>query len=123
MLGPQNEVVRHRQALPHCEVAAAIATMHASRTKPAVKLAFEFLVLTAARSGEVRGAVWSEIDTAGRVWTIPAERMKMKRGHRVPLGGGALALLDAARALGGGSVVFPREDGKPLDEKRMLRVL
>ena len=122
-LGPQNEVVRHRQALPHREVAAAIATMNASRTKPAVKLAFEFLVLTAARSGEIRGAVWSEMDTEARVWTIPAERMKMKRGHRVPLCGRAIEILDAARVLSASPLVFARPDGKPLDEKRMLRVL
>ncbi len=125
VLGAQHEVVQHRQALPHGQVAAAIATMHTSRTMPAVKLAFEFLVLTAGRSGEVRGALWAEMDTEARVWTIPAERMKMKRGHRVPLCGRALEILDAARGLGdGGSpLVFPGRSGKQLDEKRMLRVL
>ncbi len=122
-LGPQNEVVRHRQALPHREVASAIATVRASKAGLAVKLAFEFLVLTAARSGEVRGAVWTEMDTEARVWTIPAERMKMKRGHRVPLCGRATEVLDAARALGDGALVFPAPGGKLQDDKRMLRVL
>ena len=61
--------------------------MQASNTRPVVKLLFEFLVLTAARSGEVRGARWDEMDTAGRVWTLSAQRMKMKRDHRVPLCG------------------------------------
>ena len=123
VLGPQNEVVQHRQALPHREVAAAIATVQASKAGAAVKLAFEFLVLTAARSGEVRGAVWDEMDTQARVWTIPAARMKMKRDHRVPLCGRAIEILDAARALGDGPLVFPAGGGKLQDEKRMLRVL
>ena len=65
-----------------------------------VKLAFEFLLLTAARWGEVRGAEWTEIDTAGRVWTIPATRMKAKRAHRIPLARRAMEILDAARTLG-----------------------
>ena len=71
VLGPQNDIVTHRLALPHKDVAAAIETVPASGlTQPVVKLAFEFLVLTAARSREVRLATWTEIDTTGRVWTI-----------------------------------------------------
>ena len=67
-------------------MAAAIETVRTSKSgQPAVKLAFEFLVLTATRSGEVRLATWDEIDTAGAVWTVPAARMKAKREHRVPL--------------------------------------
>ena len=86
VLGPQNDIVQHRLALPHKDVAAAVETARASGSAaPAIKLAFEFLVLTAARSGEVRPATWAEIDTAGRVWTISAARMKAKREHRVPL--------------------------------------
>ena len=125
VLGPQNAVVQHRQALPHGEVASAIATVHASKAMPAVKLAFEFLVLTAARSGEVRGARWDEMDTEAHVWTVPAKRMKMKRDHRVPLCGRALELLDMARRLpdAGGAHVFPGTGGKPFDDKRMLRVV
>ena len=83
VLDPQNDIVTHRQALPHKDVAAAIATMRASASaQPAVKLAFEFLVLTAARSGEVKLATWDEIDSAGAVWTIIAARTKAKREHR-----------------------------------------
>ena len=70
VLGPQNDIVTHRQALPHKDVAAAIETVRAGSAQPAVKLAFEFLVLTATRSGEVRGAQWAEIDTTDRVWTL-----------------------------------------------------
>ena len=98
VLGPQRNLVQHMRALPHWEVAAALATVRASGEKPADTLAFEFLVLTAARSGEVRFATWDEMDTAGRVWTLSATRMKMKRDHRVPLCGRAIEILRAARA-------------------------
>ena len=66
VLGPQHDIVTHRRALPHKDVATAIETVRAS-TSAQPELAFEFLVLTAARSGEVRRATWDEIDTAGRV--------------------------------------------------------
>ena len=90
-----------------------------------VKLAFEFLVLTAARWGEVRGAEWTEIDIAGRVWTIPATRMKAKRAHRIPLSGRATEIVDAARTLRAGSspLVFPAADGARLPEKTLRRLL
>ena len=101
-------------------MAAAIGTVQASRSTAVVKLAFESQVLTAARPGEVRGAQWTEIDMAGRVWTVPAERMKANREHRVPLSGRAVEILKAAGRLGGGSpLVFPSRGGKPLDEKRL----
>ena len=86
VFGAQNDIVTHRQALPHRDVAAAIETVRASSSpQSAVKLAFEFLVLTAARSAEVRLSTRDEMDVAGRVWTVPALRMKAKREHRVPL--------------------------------------
>ena len=114
VLGPQRNIVQHMRALPHREVAAALATVRTSGAPPAVTLAFEFLVLTAARSGEVRLAAWDEMDTADHVWTIPATRMKMKRDHRVPLCGRALAILAAARTLGDGPLVFPSRSGRRL---------
>ena len=123
VLGPQRNMVQHRRALPHREVAAAIATVRASRYKPAVKLAFEFLVLTAARSGEVRFATWDEIDRTDRVWAISATRMKMKRDHRMPLCGRALEVLDAARALGDGPFLFPSPVGRRLDVQQLRRLL
>ena len=109
VLGAQNDIVTHRLALPRKDVAAAIETVRMSKSgQAAVKLAFELLVLTAARSAEVRLATWDEMDTAGRVWTVPALRMKAKREHRVPLCGRALEILVAARALGDGNpLVFP----------------
>ena len=95
VLGPQQDLVQHMRALPHAEVAGAIRSMWGSGATDAVKLAFEFLVLTAARSGEMRGARWAEIDKSARVWTIPATRMKAKREHRVPLSGRAVEILKA----------------------------
>ena len=125
VLGPQGDVVQHMRALPHREVAAAVATVRASGATPVVRLAFEFLVLTAARSGEVREARWTEIDTTYHVWTIPATRMKAKREHRVPLCARAGQILDAARTLGDGAspLVFPTVGGKPLDDRRFRRLL
>ena len=124
VLGPQRNIVEHMRALPHREVAAAVATVRASGEKPVDKLAFELLVLTAARSGEVRGATWDEIDTAGRVWTLSAARMKMKRDHRVPLCGRAIEILREARMIGDASpLVFTDRGGMPLDTKQFRRLL
>ena len=125
VLGPQQDLVEHMRALPHGEVAEAIRTMGGSGATPAVKLAFEFLVLTAARSGEVRGARWAEINLRAGVWTIPAGRMKSKREHRVPLCGRAVKMLRAARTLGDGRgpLVFPSQGGKPISITRLPRLL
>ena len=124
VLGPQNDIVTHRQALPHRGVAAAIETVRAGSAQPTVKLAFEFLVLTATRSGEVRGAQWAEIDTTDGVWTLSAQRMKAKREHRVPLCGRALEVLDAARALGDGNPhVFPMRSGRPISASTLVTTL
>ena len=124
VLGPQNDIVTHRQALPHRDVAAAIERVRAGSAQPAVKLAFEFLVLTATRSGEVRGAQWAEIDTTDHVWTLSAQRMKAKREHRVPLCGRALEVLDAARKLGDGNPhVFPMRSGRPISASTLVKTL
>ena len=125
LLGSQQRQVRHMPALHHSEVAAAIRTVRATGATAAVKLAFEYLVLTAARSGEVRGALWAEIDLQAAVWSIPAARMKAGREHRVPLSRRALEILDAARGLrrGAGALVFPSRHGKPIGDTRMSRLL
>ncbi len=105
-------------------VRSTLEKARASDAMPVVKLAFEFLVLTAARWGEVRGAVWSEIDRAERVWTVPATRTKAKRQHRVPLCGRAMEVLAEARELGGGSpIVFARGHGRELAEKQHRQML
>ena len=123
VLGPQGDIVQHMRALPHAEVAAAVETVRTSDSAaPSVRLAFEFLVLTAGRSAEVRLATWDEMDVAG-VWTISAERMKAKREHRVPLCGRAVEVLEAARALGDGGLVFPMRSGRPVAASTLPKML
>ena len=113
----------HHRALPHAEVGAAVQTVRESGASPATKLAFEFLVLTAARTGEVREARWDEI--CGATWTVPAERMKMNREHRVPLSNRAVEVLDEARALMDGSgPIFPSPTGRgPLSNGTVVKLL
>ncbi len=122
-LGRQQTVVRHMPALPHGNVAAAIKAVRASRAWTGTKLAFHFLVLTAARSGEVRGAEWDEVDMPAGVWTIPGTRMKMQRAHRVPLSARAVQVLEAARALDGSRLVFPGARGTRLDDVTLSKLL
>ena len=125
VLGPQQDVTEHMQALPHREVAAMIRTVRVSPALPAARLALEFLVLTAARWGEVRWAEWEEIDRSGRVWTVPAKRAKTNRRHRVPLCGRALEILEAAQALeqGAGPLVFTHGGRRPLHDSQLRRLL
>ena len=124
VLGPQRDVVRHMPALAHRDVAGALKAVRASKATMALKLAFEFLVLTAARSGEVRLATWDEIDTAGRVWTIAATRMKANRAHRVPLSERALEILAAARTLADGNpLVFPNRWGNCIKDSFLSQML
>ncbi len=111
---PKNGVKKtHHKALPYAQVGQAVAGVRASGAYKGLVLAFQFLVLTAARSGEVRGAHWDEIDLDEKTWTIPGERMKNGREHRVPLSPQALAVLDEARELlHGTGLVFPSVQGK-----------
>jgi len=108
-------VRQHQRALPFREVGAALARVRTSDAyRPAV-LAFEFLVLTACRSGEARFATWDEIDFASATWTIPARRMKAQREHRVPLSARALEVLREARALADGSdLIFPSQRARAI---------
>ena len=114
---------RHQRALPHAEVGAALARVRDSGAFAGTVLAFEFLVLAAARSGEVRNARWEEFDLEGAVWTIPAGRMKAGREHRVPLSPRALAVLDEARRLPGTAIVFPTPTGRTQPHPYMARLL
>ncbi|WP_209509453.1 tyrosine-type recombinase/integrase [Ruegeria sp. HKCCE4150] len=115
---------KNNRALPYSEVRDAIETIKASGAWASTKLAIEFTVLTAARSGEVRGAVWDEIDMSFAVWTIPAERMKMNREHRVPLSGRALEVLKEAESLRDASgLVFPSVRGKQLSDMTLSKLV
>ena len=114
---------RHQRALPHSEVGSAITKVRGSGSHTATVLAFEFLVLTAARSGEVRLARWDEVDVEAGTWTVPAERMKTKREHRVPLSDRALEVLAAARRLADGSgLVFPSPTGRALSDNAVSKL-
>jgi len=115
---------RHQPALPYPEVRGAMEKVRASRAYPTTVLAFEFLVLTACRSGEVRGARWEEMDLETREWRIPAERMKANRDHRVPLSTGALAVLREARSVVTGSdLVFPSVRGRRLSDATISKMV
>ncbi|MDE0242535.1 MAG: integrase arm-type DNA-binding domain-containing protein [bacterium] len=117
---------RHMPALAYEEVAGCIAKVKASRrASRSSKLALEFLILTAGRSAEVRKATWEEIDLEARTWTVPAERMKVNRAHRVPLSARALELLAEVRELSDGSgLVFPgMRAGRPISENTHAKLL
>ncbi len=114
---------RHQRAVPYGEVAAVVGTVRGSNALPTTKLAFEFLVLTAARSGEVRSMVWDEFDQSGRLWVVPAERMKTRREHRVPLSSGALAVLENAGSLREGDLVFPSATGRGMSDNTLSKLL
>ena len=111
--------------MPYGEVLAALEQVRESTAEPVTKLSFEFLVLTAARSSEVRLAEWSEIDWELSAWTIPASRMKARREHRVPLTGRLLEVLSEARTLyrETSGLVFPSASGKPLSNMVYVSLL
>ena len=133
----QKDKVTPRKALGYDQVHTCIEVMKASGAGLATKLALEFVALTAVRSGEVRGATWSEFDfgaegganhaiPANRVtWTISAERMKMDKEHKVPLSTRAIEILREAKAISDGSdLVFPgTKQGKPLSDMTLSKRL
>lgn len=114
--------VRHHNALPYADMPNFMADLR-SRQGMAAR-ALEFAVLTAARSGEVRQADWSEFDLQTRVWTVPAGRMKARREHRVPLSNGVIKILDDLASVSETGVVFPgKRQGMPLSDMSLTAVL
>ena len=125
-LPPMPKLKAHLRALPHQEVGEALRTVGESRASMAARLCFRFLVLTAARSGEARGATWDEMDVNGRVWRIPPQRMKAGVEHRVPLSSQAMDVLEEARPLRDESgLVFPSplRPGSPMSDMTLTKVL
>ena len=114
----------HFKAMPYGDVPAFAASL-SGPNETVSRLALQFLILTAARSGEVRGAAWSEIDLKARTWTLPANRMKAGKAHVVPLSDAALAVLDHASALrrDKDTLVFPAVSGRPLSDMTLLKVM
>ena len=119
-LGKLRRRSRHA-SLPYDEASAFVTAL---REQDGIAArALEFLILTAARTNEVIGAHWTEIDNRNAVWTIPAVRMKALREHRVPLCPRALRVLQDARALHNGALVFPGRFDQPLSSAAMMAVL
>lgn len=113
--------VDHHPALPVAEVGAFMARLRAADGMGA--RALEFAILTAARSGEVRGATWSELDLDAKVWTVPGARMKAGKEHRVPLSDAAVALVKAQPKVAGVDFVFAAAKGGQLSDMTLSAVL
>lgn len=111
----------HHRALAYAHIPAFVAALR--QREGAAARALEFAILTAARSGEVRGASWDELDLENRLWTIPPDRMKAAREHRVPLTPAAIALLKKLPRLADSSYVFPGVSGSPLSDMSLTAVL
>ena len=107
----------------YTDVPSALARIETCDAAETTKLAIRFLTLTACRSGEVRGAMWEEVDERTATWTIPGSRMKTGRQHRVPLSAQALRVLDRAREYRDGSgLLFPSPTGKVLSDNTLSKL-
>lgn len=113
--------VTHHDALPLSKLGEFMRNL---RSMPGVGArALEFAILTAARSGEVRGATWSEIDMDARIWVVPAHRMKAGREHRVPLSDKAIHVLNALPRVAGSNSVFTAPRGGQLSDMTLSAVI
>lgn len=125
-LPKQRAKVRHHAAVPYTELPEFMATLRQSESMG--RLALEAVILTAARSGEVRLATWGELDLEAATWTVPAERMKAGREHVVPLSKPAVALFERMkehrRGTGDDALVFPgTKRGKPLSDMTLTKAM
>jgi integrase len=114
----------HFAAMPYAEVAAFMSRLN--ERESVTRLALQVTILTAFRSGEVRGATWNEIDFDAALWTIPVERMKAKREHVVPLSEAALRILRRCKQLrsGGEPLIFPRTRPRhPMSDMTLTKLL
>lgn len=117
---------KHFAACPYKEIHDALQAIGQSPASDKVKLALHFIILTAARSGEVRGARWSEIGWDEKRWTIPAERMKAGLEHRIPLSTSALEILKTMRRHGNeldDGLIFPSDRDKPFSDMTFTMLL
>lgn len=114
--------IRHHSALPWRELPAFMQNL--SRLEATAARALEMTILTACRTSEVLNATWDEIDREALTWTIPAERMKAGREHRVPLSGVVMTLIDELYTMPDNPYLFPgMVDGKPLSNMAMTMML
>lgn len=128
-LGNLRRAAVHHRALPWREVSAFVQSLRSSPAPETTRLLLEFLILTAARSGEARGALWEEIDLSERTWTIPGlsaeigRRMKGRQTHVVPLSDRAMEILALARKSNEGLLIFPGPSGKPLSDNTLSKLM
>ena len=125
VLPAKNKVqkVKHRAAIPYSEIGTFMAELRQQQEGIAAR-ALEFTILTAVRSGEVRLATWDEINLNTRIWTIPAERMKAEKEHRVPLSDAAVKILESLPRYEGNDYVFPSQKKQiALLDKALLYVM
>lgn len=122
-LPPRNKVqqVKNHPALPYTELGAFMAELR--KREGVATLALEFTILTAARSNEIFGAIWDEIDWQAKTWTIPAKRMKAGREHRIPLSDDAITLLKKVPHLEGNNHIFPAARGGKLSNMSLTAVI
>ena len=121
---PKHGRKNHFKALPFAELGRAIGKVRSTDAHPSTTLAFEFIALTACRSGEARLATWDELDLDAATWTIPASKMKNGLEHRVPLSNAALDVLRKAKELGDGTgLVFPSVRGKLMSDSTVSKLL
>ena len=121
----QSKLAKHFAATPYPDVPALVLALR-GKAETVGRLALRFVILTAARSGEVRGATWGEIDLAGATWNVPAHRMKAGQAHSVPLSLPALAILETMKGLFEGQtddLVFPGAGGKMISDMTMTKAL
>ena len=122
LLPPPNKVKR-KAAQPALPYTGMHRFMQALRKRSGSARALELAILTATRSGEVRGAVWSEIDLDAALWTIPARRMKADKDHVVPLSARAVEILQAQPRMAGSDLVFPAPRGGELSDATLAKVI
>ena len=113
--------IEHHAALPYDQIGDFMAALRVQTST--VARCLEFTILTAGRTGEVRGATWDEIDLQQKAWTVPAARMKAGKEHRVPLSARAVAILREQEARREGDYVFPGRNGAPLSNMTLWKML
>lgn len=119
---PEQRAEKHHAALPHAQMPDFIQSL--ARQEGMARWSLEFLILTACRTSEVTGAKWEEFDEESKLWTIPKERMKAGRAHRVPMSDRALEILKEVKPFSRGKFVFPGSTAdKPLSNMAMNMLL
>ncbi len=129
VLGAKRAAPKHHRAIHYSLAGDAVRKVRESNAWSATKMLFEFMVLTCARIGEARSATWNEVDLEAATWTVPAERMKAGKEHRVPLSPRCVAILREAQAMPRTSrtadspLLFPSMNGKAISDATVGKLL